>query len=228
MSKLSEYFQKWDTQPDVIIDYVWFCLCFYFGRRGREGWRDLSKNSFQIATDDKDRPYIFMIHTELTKNHRGGNKQTDQDYSTQKVYGSGGHLNIIEVFKFYLTKLHPNCSALFQTPLPHYTLDGHWFKNEPMGKKNTLGNIMKRMSKKAGLSQEYTCHSVRASTITILGHAGIESRNICNITKHKNERAIIEALHQWHVKRPKTNLLYHTVRSTSLRDGPRSCPTCRE
>ena len=189
MKKLADYFKNWDSEPTVLLDYVWFCLCFYFGRRGREGWRDLTKNSFKVSKDDRDRPFIYMVHTDLTKNHRGGNKQNEQDYSTQKIYGSQGHLNIIEVFDFYISKLNPKCSALFQTPLPHYTREEHWFKNEPMGK-NSLGNIMKRMSRKAGLSQEYTCHSVRASTITILGHAGVEGRNICNITKHKDEKSL--------------------------------------
>ena len=189
MKKLAIYFKNWNADPSVLIEYVWFCLCYYFGRRGREGWRDFTKTSFKVSLDDKNREFIHMAHTDLTKNHRGGHKQHEQDYSTQKVYGSSGKLNIIEAYKFYLTKLNPNCKALFQTPLPNYDADSHWYKNEPMGK-NTLGNLMKRLSKKAGLSQDYTAHSVRASTVTILGHAGVQPMQICNITKHKNELSL--------------------------------------
>ena len=149
----------------------------------------MKKSTFKISKDDKNRKFISMSCTDLTKNHRGGNKQTDQDYSKQQLYGSSGHMNFIDVFEFYLSKLHPLCLALFQTPLNIFSQDKHWFRNEPMGK-NTLSNIMKRISKKAGLSTEYTCHSVRASTITALSKAGVEGRQICQITKHKNEQSL--------------------------------------
>ncbi|CAH3185647.1 unnamed protein product, partial [Porites lobata] len=38
--------------PERLLQFVWFSLCFHFGRRGREGWRELSKQSFGIKTDD--------------------------------------------------------------------------------------------------------------------------------------------------------------------------------
>ena len=49
---------------------------------------------------------------------------------------------------------------------------------------------MPSISKAANLNQTYTCHSVRASCITILGQAGIVPGNICKITKHKNEASL--------------------------------------
>lgn len=55
--------------------------------------------------------------------------------------------------------------------------------------KNTLGTIMQRKSRKAHLSQVYTCLSVRASTITYLNHARVDTKHICNITKHKSEES---------------------------------------
>ena len=189
MEKLKDYFSNWDNNPNTLIEYTWFSLCFFFGRRGREGWRDMTKKTFSISKDDKNRKYISMAETDLTKNNRGGNKQSEQDYSKQQVYGSPGHLNFIQVFEFYLSKLNPNCSALFQTPLNNYQQDKHWFRNEAMGK-NTLSSIMKRISQKAGLSTEYTCHSVRASTITTLSQAGVEGRQICQVTKHRNEASL--------------------------------------
>ena len=50
---------------------------------------------------------------------------------------------------------------------------------------------MPRISKKAGLSKVYTCHCVRASTVTTLFHSGIDTRRICSITKHKNEASLM-------------------------------------
>ena len=48
MTKLREYFSgglgstAW-TEPERLLEFVWFSICFYFGRRGREGWRELTR-----------------------------------------------------------------------------------------------------------------------------------------------------------------------------------------
>ena len=49
---------------------------------------------------------------------------------------------------------------------------------------------MPTLSRKAGLSQVYANHCVRASAVTALHKAGIEGRRICQITKHKNESSL--------------------------------------
>ena len=64
-----------------------------------------------------------------------------------------------------------------------------WFKNEPMGK-NAISQLMPKISKKAGLSQVYTAHCVRASTITSLHQAGVDAKQICAVTKHNNEQSL--------------------------------------
>ena len=56
--------------------------------------------------------------------------------------------------------------------------------------KNVITKIMPTLSKKAGISQIYTNHCVRASTVTALHKAGIEGRRICQLTKHKNESSL--------------------------------------
>ncbi len=54
MTKLREYFSgglgansDW-ADPEQLLEFAWFSICFYFGRRGREGWRELTKQSFSI------------------------------------------------------------------------------------------------------------------------------------------------------------------------------------
>ena len=49
---------------------------------------------------------------------------------------------------------------------------------------------MLKISKKAGLSQVYTAHCERASTITSLHQARVDAKQICDITKHKNEQIL--------------------------------------
>ncbi|EDO42665.1 predicted protein [Nematostella vectensis] len=64
-----------------------------------------------------------------------------------------------------------------------------WYKNEPLGK-NSISKLMPKISQKAGLSKVYTAHCVRASTITSLHQAGVDAKQICGITKHKNEQSL--------------------------------------
>lgn len=84
MLKLREYFKNasaetdganeagnddiWESMtPQKLVEYVWFSLCFFFGRRGREGWREFNNDSFQIKTDDTGLEYVQLSHTEQTK-----------------------------------------------------------------------------------------------------------------------------------------------------------------
>lgn len=169
MSKLGDYFKGYKDNPQILIESVWFYLCYYFGRRSREGWAKMTKGTFSFAKDSEGHDYIYMPKTECTKNYQGGNRQVDIDYSDQHMYGPG-----VEIFRYYLSKLNMNNDRLFQHPKKAYLLDGEWYENKPMGK-NTLSSLMKTISKKAGLSREYTGHSVRASTITKLHQGGKKS-----------------------------------------------------
>ena len=171
--KLGVYFQNWNNNPQVLVESVWYCFCFFFGRRGREGWAQMTKDTFFLKNDTEGHRYVTSNTTEVTKNHQGGHKQHQIDYSDQRMYGSA-----VEIFEFYLTKLNSKNERLFQIPLKSFPCDGILYRNEAMGK-NSLAQMMQTISKKAGLSQVYTCHSVRASTITTLFQEDIE---ICIIT----------------------------------------------
>lgn len=184
MEKLGSYFLQWRDNPTILSEACWFFLCYNFGRRGREGWVKMSKSTFAVNTDSEGHEYVASTSTEVTKNHQGGNKQSQIDYDDQRMYGPG-----VEIFKVYLSKLNPECDRLFQTPLHAYKLDDIWYSKEPIGK-NTIGKMMQRISGKAGLSQIYTCHSVRASTITRLFQAGIPTQNIIAVTKHRSTSSL--------------------------------------
>ena len=70
---------------------MWFNLCYYLGRRGGEGWRELTKNLLELKHVDQDKEYITIKHTEQTKNNQGGSnsKQKDQDYIDVRMYSMG-------------------------------------------------------------------------------------------------------------------------------------------
>ena len=186
MVLLEKYFEDHASSPVKLQEYVWFSLCYFFGRRGREKWREMTDSFFKILVDENGVEFLSETETETTKNHQGGHKQADLDYSSNAMYDE----KALEAFKLLLNKRCKKNTLLFQTPRPLAAIkDGEWFKNEPLGK-NTLGAMMKTISKKAGLSNIYTCHCVRASTITTLFQAGVSVKEICGLTKHRNEKSL--------------------------------------
>jgi len=70
--------------------------------------------------------------------------------------------------------------------------DAAWFC--PLGK-NTLDNLLGRMSKKAGLSTHFTSHCIRATSVTILRAAGLENSRVRSVTGHKSDTSI-ESYHE--------------------------------
>ena len=108
----------------------------------------MTKSTFRFLKDSEGKEYAAFSQTEATKNHQGGHKQKDTDYSDSRMYGKG-----VALLKFMISKLHPELDRLFQHPLKHFNKDGHWYRKEPVGK-DTLGRIMNNISKKAGLSKE--------------------------------------------------------------------------
>ncbi|KAJ8035841.1 hypothetical protein HOLleu_19640 [Holothuria leucospilota] len=49
---------------------------------------------------------------------------------------------------------------------------------------------MRKISEKAGCTQKYTNHSLRATTCTVLDEAGIPSRHIMSVTGHRSESSL--------------------------------------
>ena len=186
MKKLGAYFADHRNSAQKLLEFVWFTLCYYFGRRGREGWRTCTPESFVVKRDEEGVTYITEGVTMKTKNHQGGNKTDDQDYSEPRMYQN----DAVESYRMMVSKRHPSNTALFQTPMKSIKPENDvWYKNEPMGK-NKLATLMQKVSKNAGLSRVYTAHSVRVSMITILFQGGVQPDEICAITKHRREASL--------------------------------------
>lgn len=169
MKKIGKYFENYKTDPIVLLHAVWFHLCYHFGRRAREGWTKMMKDTFQINCDAGGQRYVEMNKTEVTKNHQNPCGSKCNEYSDQRMYGDG-----VQIFELYISKLNPNLDRLFQRPKTRHSLvDDFWYDNIPIGK-NVLSNMLQNISRQANLSKIYTCHSVRASTITHLYQSGIK------------------------------------------------------
>ncbi|KAJ8316763.1 hypothetical protein KUTeg_005709 [Tegillarca granosa] len=168
---------------------VWFSLMLHLGRRGRENLRNFTENTFQVKSDDLGIEYVEMVSSETTKNHQGD--LSDKSFETKpRMYATGENDCPVLAFKKYIEKRNPSSQYFFQQPRPRVTeSDNIWYTIRPVGEKS-LNNFMKQISEAAKLSKVYTNHSVRASTVKILAHAGVPNREIMKITGHKCEASL--------------------------------------
>ena len=159
--------------PWGLLRNVWFHINLYWCRRGREGQRELTKQSFEFLVDESGREYVLMTHDEATKNHPGGIDDVNSMEKEARMYSTSDNqlLDGLTCLKMYLQKLNPKCEALFQYPKRNEKQDEHvWYENRPLGV-HKLAGMMKEISQLACLSKVYTNHSVRATAITLLSNA---------------------------------------------------------
>ena len=169
-----------DLQRKVFID----CM-IYFANRGMENLRNMKPEDFILHEQgEKD---FFTLRDMITKNHQDddGESQGGQMHSV-----AGSSRCPVKNLKKYLRKLNPMCEYMWQRPKVQVSdADDVWFDNAPVGK-NTLESMTKKICEDAGCSKKYTNHSLRATSITILDHAGYASRHIMTVSGHRSETSI--------------------------------------
>ena len=165
--------------PRGLLRKVWFDIMLSFARRGRENLRDLKASAFTIKKDECGQEYVEMTYAEATKNHQGDNLKDKDFESRPRMYATNTAQCPVASFKLYLEKRNKNNDAFFQQP-----------RTKPLTSESDSESMMKGISQDADLSQVYTNHCVRATTITMLSHAGVEAREIMRISGHRNEQSI--------------------------------------
>ena len=170
---------------EILLHKMFFDIMYYTGRRAKEGLRDLNKQSFIIKKSANGKEYIELTFNEKTKKNQGDSMSTAANalHNDHHVITeiTDSELYPIQTFKRYKDLLHPDVNAFFQKP----NKDKTGFTREVLGK-NTLGSLMKEISKQAGLSKIYTNHQIRKTTATGLHQSGFTLQEIANVTKHKN------------------------------------------
>ena len=175
--KIKSYLQDCST-PVKLQHKVFMDIMLHFCRRGRENLREIRVDWFKFNQDENDVEYVTM-RDELDKNHRGEDNSGQQ----ARMYATGMNDCPVKHLKLYISKLNKSSPCFFQRPRMAPNL--YWYDAVPIGK-NTVGTMMQRISKETGLSKIYTNHCIRATVITSLDHAGIESRHIQQISGHKS------------------------------------------
>ena len=108
-------------------------------------------------------------------------------------------------FEFYLSKLHPNCEALWQRPKDSVDNDGFWYAN-------ILGSMMTTISKWGKLSKIYSNNSIRATSITIMDECGIASRHIMKVSGHKSETSLKSYTHAKYISNKKERNISNAIK----------------
>ena len=162
MKKLNDYFNRSD--PVRLQDEVFFSVCYFFGFRGREWLRNLTKDNIVLRETSDGTEYIDLEKETAEKNVRAGNQ-----HSVKQAIMTATPKNLstcpVELMKTYLQKLPTQC--LWPKPKKNWTFDNYYSDKQVVGK-NSLMTMMKEISKRASLSHVYTNHSIRSTVVTCL------------------------------------------------------------
>ena len=187
MEKLNSFFDR--SNDRRIQQEVLFNLIYYFGLRGRENLRFLKTDTFSVKCDSDSREYISLDKTLVCKNVKSSLSKKDFcDKKDTRVYAIEDKRKCpVQAFKLYMSRLpqstHDN--TLFPKPV-----NAGFSKLAVLGKE-TLGNFMKDLSKECKLSQSYTNHCIRVTTVNVMKEQGCSDDQISFVTGHKNSSSII-------------------------------------
>ncbi|XP_062599882.1 uncharacterized protein LOC134261458 [Saccostrea cucullata] len=218
-------YQYFDLENNVKLqEKVFVDIVLYFGRRGRENLHQLKISDFSARHDAEGHLYIYLDKDELTKNH-----QENANTAEGRMYAMPDDpLCPVKSFIKYKRHLNPKCDRIFQRPKRNFSSSHYWYDNVPLGH-NTIGNLMAAISQKAGLSQRYTNHSLRATLVHTLDSTGLFSgRHIMSVTGHRAESSLKTYTGQTEpeIKRKMSESISKTLRSeTSVLEKENSTTT---
>ena len=179
-----------NDSPESLLHKVFFEVGLHFGRRGREGWRYLRKYLFCFKRDNSNPNvrYVTLNFHESTKKNHGIERMHEKD---QRMYSTPDSDTCpVNSLALYLSKLNPNSDAFLQIPKKNIPQSEDIWYPGVLGK-NTNTNMMKTISKKAGLTEDYTNHCIRATTSTVLANANVEHNDIISVTGHKDPKSLL-------------------------------------
>ena len=184
MIRLNEYFDRSD--PTRLQDEVFFSICYFFGFRGREWLRDLTKDSVVLRKSPDGGDYIDLLKETAEKNVRA-----EKHHSVKQAIMTATPDNPskcpVEALKIYLSKLPTQC--LWPKPRKNWS-DEHFFSDKQVLGKNTLMGMMKDISKRARLSCIYSNHSIRSTVVTNLQEKNHSVEDCQLVTGQKRKESV--------------------------------------
>jgi hypothetical protein len=164
---------------------VWILLQMQFAKRGNENSHGMKKTDLIFNVSDKGEEYI-TLRDNITKNHRG----SELSSSYGGALFANSHTNCpVGIVRLYLSHLHPKNEYLWQRPRNVYSDDDVvWFCDSKIGV-NKLRSFLPEISAYLKLSKRYTNHSLRATSITLLGEH-FEDTDVQCVSGHKSTSSL--------------------------------------
>ena len=165
--------------PRALLQTAWFIVSINFGKRSRENQSSLKKSMLRLVPAANGEEFFELNRNEpgavlASKNHTGG-LDGSEDPSDGKIFPQASSRRCpVEVLKAYLSHLNPNSDALFQKPKElgsakfNPAKENIWYEGERKLGHNTLENLLRKMTERAGVEPYLTNHSLRAATVTSL------------------------------------------------------------
>jgi hypothetical protein len=159
---------------------AWFTIQLHFAKRAMENTHDMVKNDLVMHTDAQGRKCVTLMDN-ITKNHRGS--------SNQESYGgiitSSTDINCpVKLVELYVSHLCKSNKYLWQRPKLAFADSSESYCDMKVGI-NKMSGFMKEICNQMDLSKCYTNHSVRATSITILGEQ-FEDTDVATVSGHKS------------------------------------------
>ena len=173
-----------DINPETLQNKVQWDLRFYFARRENENIDKFTKGTFQLKKHtDSGLRYIVKCYDEQTKNHQMD--ITDIQTACMVEVPDSKYCPVKSFLK-YKSHLSPLINDFWQ-----YSKETNWYKSDVwyMNKRighNPLSAFMSKMSHDADLSQTYTNHSIRVTSMTYLSRKEFSAKQIMLVTGHKS------------------------------------------
>lgn len=177
-----------DFNPRVLIRTLVFLNGKNFALRGGEEHRRLRYRPAQITLhEDGNERYLKYIE-DMSKCNQGGLKSRRIHRKEVKHYANAScpercHVRIFEKY-MSLCPTEGRDGALYLQPLLKFS-GSVWYSRNPLGH-NTLRTMTATLAKEAGLSGNFTNHSLRATTATRLFHSGVSEQAIMDRTGHRS------------------------------------------
>lgn len=178
-------------QYKVFFEIQFFLMC----SRGRNYLRNLMPSHIAVKWNKNGRKYIQFVNNNENFTDGYDSQQVDSLLeSTSDVLSDvrpragyifelpGNPKCPVAAIEKYLSKLPPQCNFFFAQPADRHKFNRGmsdneiWYQNAALGK-NSLGAMMKEISKQAELSRSYSNFCIHATSVSLLNWKGYDVKN---------------------------------------------------
>ena len=98
--------------PRSLLNLVWLSVALQFAKRGQEGYRSMTKDTFRRGIDDAGGVHYEYVVCETQKNHSGKTLASTHLPQGRMYARSGDPLCPVAAMDKYLSLLNPNLNCL--------------------------------------------------------------------------------------------------------------------